>query len=92
MPKFTLPKELIEEGRPIAAELRAAEFTLTNMRTDSTEVLHEVHNIYIRISAKMDKFWDKIYEASPIPNTEICKLNWRGGYIVWGNDAVKEDK
>ncbi len=87
--RIKMSEELYEKGLRVSAELTSAEFMICNIRTDSTVVLHEAHQMYIAAKIAMNDFWVDLRIAMPqLPDGKIS-IEWSIKEVSYEKETPK---
>ena len=84
-----ISEELFEKGIRASAELTSAEFIICNIRTDSTVVLHEAHQMYIAARTAMNDFWVGLRIAMPQLPKGKMSIDWSMKEVICEKETPK---
>ncbi len=84
MPEQKLTKEELDAGRRSSAAVKSAQFMITNIKTDSTTVLHAAHHLYIETQLEHNRFWQRLFDNYPeLSRTAEAIIHWHTGMLSW---------
>lgn len=86
-----MSEELFEKGLRVSAELTSAEFMICNIKTDSTVVLHEAHQMYIAARIAMNDFWVGLRIAMPqLPKGKLS-IDWSTKEVFYQQEEKENE-